>query len=77
MRSEQHAHGQGVVPEGSLASRMQSAKDSCESAQSQLVQEQREDGGKMGRGAVGGKAVATTPEDKEERACPPPTTTKE
>jgi hypothetical protein len=69
MRSEQHAHGGGVVPKGSLAARMQSAKDRYDNTQEARKEEEKE--GPIGRGAVGGKGVAAKPQDLEPDVCPP------
>lgn len=68
MRSEQHAHG-GRVPKGSLAARMQSAKDRYDNTQEARKEDEKE--GPMGRGAVGGKGVAAKPQDLEPDVCPP------
>lgn len=72
MRSEQHAHGGGVVPKGSLAARMQSAKDRYDNTHTQEARKEEEKEGPMGRGAVGGKGVAAKPQDLEPDVCPAP-----
>lgn len=69
-RSEQHAHGQGVVPKGSLAARMRSAKDRYDNAQE--ARKEEAEAGPMGRGAVGGKGVPMRPGDEDVCAPPPP-----
>lgn len=66
-RSEQHAHGQSDVPKGSLAVRMQNAKDRYDGAQEACKEEA--EAGPMGRCAVGGKGV---PMRQGDDVCAPP-----
>ena len=71
-RVAEEARSEGAhVPKGSLAARMQSAKDRYDNTQQARAQEA--EAGPMGRGVVGGKAVAARPEDAEPDVCPVPT----
>lgn len=68
--AEARSHPGGQVPKGSVATRLQSARDRLEHQKELRAKEAEQ--GPMGRGAVGGAAFQGKPEDAAPDICPPP-----